>query len=238
MKRTTIDKKSFVVYSDYYQHLEDLTLEQKGKIFDAMFNYSITGEYKINGIEGMAFSFIKSQMDRDTDKWTQRADKSRENGKKGGRPKANLENPVGYSETQPNLSEPKEPVNVTVTVNDTVNVNESVNTYKKALPPRDTTSFGMKFTSFQKQYPKHKATKRQSDAAYEIWIENDLHRISGDIEKGLLAWVACSNWREANGQYVPKISNFLLDEQWSQKPSSKTGDYVDGGFDAYLTEEN
>ena len=73
----------------------------------------------------MAFSFIRKQIDRDNQKWEEKAQRSRENGAKGGRPqtKSRLlekpKKPTGFS----GLSEkPKKPDTVTDNVNVNVNV--------------------------------------------------------------------------------------------------------------------
>lgn len=72
------DKKSFVVYFDYRQHLELLTAEEQGQLFMALFDYCESGVVpSFNGALRMAFSFIKSQLDRDDEKYKARCEKSR-----------------------------------------------------------------------------------------------------------------------------------------------------------------
>lgn len=68
---------------------------------------------ELDGITQMAFSFIRSQMDRDNEKYESRVAANRENGKKGGRPKKpkgneeNPKNPTVLEETERN---PKNPI--------------------------------------------------------------------------------------------------------------------------------
>lgn len=102
-------KNSFVLYHNYRDSLEDLTDEQVGKLFRAIFDYEIdkkepsfTGELKI------AFRFIKKDLDINADKYESICERNRTNGAKGGRPK-NPKNPNGFSKTQENPKNPDEP---------------------------------------------------------------------------------------------------------------------------------
>lgn len=79
------EKKSFVMYTDYKQHLDLLPDEDKGKLFVAIINYADTQQIpeNLNATALMAFSFIKSQMDRDNEKWKEKAAKRSAAGKQG-----------------------------------------------------------------------------------------------------------------------------------------------------------
>lgn len=95
-----------------------LTLEQKGMLLDMIFEYVASGKIvDAEPIVKMAFTFIKSQLDRDNEKYQQVCERNRINGKLGGRPKKQMDNsktqknpknPSGYLE---NLGEPKKPYN-------------------------------------------------------------------------------------------------------------------------------
>lgn len=83
-------KNSFVIYHNYRETLEDLTDEQVGKLFRALFDYEIdktepnfTGELKI------AFRFIKKDLDINLNKYENICERNRKNGQKGGAPKGN-----------------------------------------------------------------------------------------------------------------------------------------------------
>ena len=83
-----MDKNSFLIYLDYEEQFNLLTDEQVGQLMRAIIKYEKTGEMpKLNGMLKMAFSFIKTQLDRDREKYKERCKKNKENGKKGGRPK-------------------------------------------------------------------------------------------------------------------------------------------------------
>ena len=83
----------------------------------ALIDYSESGVVtELDGISMMAFSFIQSQMDRDSKKYENRCSSNRENGKKGGRPKKendteeNPKNPLGFEETEKKTKNPKKPI--------------------------------------------------------------------------------------------------------------------------------
>lgn len=123
------NKKSFVVYHDIKEVLDDLTDEQAGKLFRSMVNYSVEGsEQPLDGVLKFIFIPIRQQMDRDSTKWEGIREKRAEAGRKGGiksgesRRKANEANALSASSNEAN-----EAVNVTATVNGTVNANGTVN---------------------------------------------------------------------------------------------------------------
>lgn len=88
--------KSFVVYADYLQHVELLSDEQAGLLFKAILSAVSEKELpEMDGATRMAFSFIRSQISRDFQKYEKVREKRSEAGKLGGRPKAN-----GLSEKQ------------------------------------------------------------------------------------------------------------------------------------------
>ena len=79
-----MDKNSFLIYLDYQEQFELLTDEQAGQLIKAIIKYEKTGEItKLEGMIKMAFSFIKQQLDRDSEKWKEEKQKRSEAGKKG-----------------------------------------------------------------------------------------------------------------------------------------------------------
>lgn len=121
-----MDKNSFVMYTAYAEHIKLLSMEQRGLLFTTIMNYA-SGEPlpHMDGMTLMAFSFIKTQMDRDNEKYQSTVEKRRESGKLGGRPstKAN-----GFSEKQTKAKKPD---------NDNVNDNELKESIEKRhfVPP-------------------------------------------------------------------------------------------------------
>ena len=79
-----MDKNSFLIYLDYQEQFELLTDEQAGQLIKAIIKYEKIGEItKLEGMTKMAFSFIKQQLDRDSEKWKEEKQKRSEAGKRG-----------------------------------------------------------------------------------------------------------------------------------------------------------
>ncbi len=75
-------KKSFVLYLDQYEPVKDLTQEQKGDLFDAMFLYNNHEKIEIKDpVVKMAFSFFEQTFKRDCSNYLKRCEKNSENAK-------------------------------------------------------------------------------------------------------------------------------------------------------------
>ena len=94
-------KNSFVLYTDYREHVKLLSNEQKGELFTAILDYAAGEDPALEGMPLMAFSFIKAQMDRDSAIYEEKLTKRMQSGKKGGRPKKeNAEEDCGSDEDE------------------------------------------------------------------------------------------------------------------------------------------
>lgn len=83
-------KNSFILYTSYLENIELLSIEQRGALLTAIFTYAAGGQPEgMDDMTRMAFSFIKSDMDANAERYQKTVDARREAGKKGGRPKAN-----------------------------------------------------------------------------------------------------------------------------------------------------
>ena len=83
-----MDKNSFLMYLDYEEQFNLLSNEEIGILMKAIIHYEKTKEIpNLEGMVKMAFSFIKTQLDRDREKYHKKCEKNKENGTKGGRPK-------------------------------------------------------------------------------------------------------------------------------------------------------
>lgn len=120
-----MDKNSFLIYTDYEEQFNLLTDAEIGQLMRAIIKYEKTKEEpKLDGMLKMAFSFIKTQLDRDREKYEAKCEKNRENAKKGGRPKKNQtdnEKPNGF---QGNQTDAKKPDNDDDNEDDNDNDNE------------------------------------------------------------------------------------------------------------------
>lgn len=83
-------KNSFVLYHNYRETLEDLTDEQVGTLFRAIFDYEIERkEPNFDGELKIAFKFIKKDLDVNLEKYENICKRNRQNGQNGGAPVGN-----------------------------------------------------------------------------------------------------------------------------------------------------
>lgn len=128
-------KKAFILYSDLLPTVDQLPDEVAGRLLKHILEYvndknPETDELLVK----IAFEPIRQQLKRDLIKWEQRAQNSRLNGKKGGRPTKEeaQENPNKPGGLNKNPGEPGKPGNVNVNVSVKDNVKETNNKKKPA----------------------------------------------------------------------------------------------------------
>lgn len=105
-------KDSFILFTEYSEKFNMLTDEQAGVLIKAIFAYSSDEELpEMDGVTRMAFSFIRSALDRSDKEYQRRVEANRENGRSGGRPRKNLQEEAQDSAEKPNENpnKPKKP---------------------------------------------------------------------------------------------------------------------------------
>lgn len=79
-------KSSFVLYNDWAEQLNKLTLEQRGVLITNVFAYNQGAELmEMDAVTDMLFSMICAQIDRDTKSWEQKKERRKAAGAAGGR---------------------------------------------------------------------------------------------------------------------------------------------------------
>ena len=107
-------RDSIVFYRSFYEAIKEIPLEEQGVVYNAIYGYALDGiEPELNGIAKAIFLLVKPQIDANNNRY--------ENGKKGGKPKANQRETK--AEPKPNQDETETEPNV----NENENVNENVN---------------------------------------------------------------------------------------------------------------
>ena len=97
-----MNKKSILIYSDWEEDIKMMTPPEVQNFMLNIFRNARGEEpYLPTRHEQMHWLQISRILNINKDKYEKRAARSRENGKKGGRP-SNPENPAGYNETQNN----------------------------------------------------------------------------------------------------------------------------------------
>lgn len=106
-------RDSLIFYRSFYESIKELPLEAQTQVYNAIFEYSLNlEEVELSGIAKAVFTLIKPQLDANIKRY--------ENGKKGGRKKAEKET---EQEPNPNQKETKTKANYNDNVNDNVNIN-------------------------------------------------------------------------------------------------------------------
>lgn len=199
-------KDSFVLYTEYIEQIELLSMEQRGILLTAIFAYVSDAELPdMDGITKMAFAFIKSRIDKDTEKYAKTIEKRKEAGKLGGRPKAN-----GFSEKQEKAKKANgfsEKQNNPVYDNDNVNVN--VNVLKDK-------TYTCAFEELWKAYPR----KKEKAGAYKCYKARLADGFSEDELKTAVKRYADECQRQKTEQkYIKLAATFL-------GPSTPFTDYL------------
>lgn len=139
-------KNSFILYTDFYDVIKDLTDEQIGKLHRAIYIYQLEDKIiELDAITQIAFKFIRLQLDKNKSKWEETKEKRAEAGKKGNEKRwgvsqksqmrqtekqeiAKIANATFATNGIANKKQEKSVIaKIAVNVNDNVNVNEDVN---------------------------------------------------------------------------------------------------------------
>lgn len=85
------EKESFVLYTKYGKQIRRLSMEERGVLLTAIFDYVEGGALPpMSDAVEMAFGFIQDQLDADLKKWEETCRKRSVSGKSGGRPKKQM----------------------------------------------------------------------------------------------------------------------------------------------------
>lgn len=104
--------KFICMYADYLNIFRDLTDVRRGRLIMAILEYAFSGTVcELRGEERLAFSMMRSQIDRDRQKYEETCQRNRANGSRGGRPR---KNPTAQTENPGVLEKPIEKENENV----------------------------------------------------------------------------------------------------------------------------
>lgn len=113
-------KDSFILYNSFFEALKTLNNEQLGRLFKAIFEYTIDEKITEDNDILVAFLFIKNQLDIDNKKWEDEKNKRSEAGKKGMASRWN-------NNVKSVITKDNNVINAITKITDNVNVNENVN---------------------------------------------------------------------------------------------------------------
>lgn len=195
-----MEKESFILYNSFYEPIKTLNDEQLGKLFRAIFNYTINGEITRENQILVAFMFIKNQLDMDNEKWKKEKEKRSEAGKKGMASRWGNKDTITNDNNVINSYNKNNSVinaitKITDNVNDNVDVNENDNVNVNVdVVDNNIISNNDLFTYLEKTFG-----RPLGSAEYELaskWEDNELTRYA--IKQAELA-------RVFNVKYIDKI---------------------------------
>lgn len=189
--------ESFNAYHSYLKAIEPLNDAERGRLFTACLEYSMTGEApELKGNERFVFPSMAAQIDRDKEKYTARCRKNSENVSKRW-------NTVVYD------GKSRIP-------NDTKHTKDKDKDYIPPLPPT-----GELFGRFWAAYP-----KKVGKANCERWFARhkvDEETLQAMLES--LAYLKTTEqWQKDCGQYIPNPQTWLNGRRWedeSAKPPKR-----------------
>ena len=113
-------RNSFVLYTDYYEHISKLSNTQRGILLTAIYSFVMGDELpEMDPVTDMAFGFIRDNLARDGEKWEKTVERRKEAAKKAA--------DARWMRTDANACERIPNACVNVNANDNVNDNVSVN---------------------------------------------------------------------------------------------------------------
>ena len=130
-----MERKSFIIYKDALEILDELDLETSGKLFHAIRNYQKDGTEPEDREMRLLFFNFKQQFIRDEQKYNEVSEKNKLNGQKGGRPVKAKETEITQSVFHKPKKADNDNDNGNGSVNDNVNVNDSVSGINKQKTP-------------------------------------------------------------------------------------------------------
>lgn len=231
-------KKGFVIYFDWREQFELLPLEDRGRLLMALLDYGESGRTPdLHDAVGMAFSFMRAQMDRDATKYAERCAINAENGAKGGRPKkpnTSGENQAQPTKTERFLDKPRKADTGTDTGIDT-GIDTGTDTGKGISPPSPSDEgadegkkdvIEARFAEFWNAYPKKVAKQYALKAWKRLRPDAELHE---KIMQAVNAQKRSEQWRRDNGRYIPNPATWLNGGQWDNELEEVTTDAENRG---------
>lgn len=196
--------ESFNVYHSYLKAIEPLNDAERGRLFTACLQYSMTGEaQKLSGNERFIFPIMAAQIDRDKEKYDAKCKKQSERAKKR------------WDATACD-GMPRDATAYSGMPNDANNAKDKDKDYITPLTPQ-----GELFGRFWSAYP-----KKVGKANCERWFAR--HKVDESTLQAMLESLAylktTEQWQKDGGQYIPNPQTWLNGRRWedeSAKPPQR-----------------
>lgn len=199
-------KKKFCLYTDLLVKVGNLSNEELGELFRAILVYVNGGGGSISSPSvGVAFGFVKIDLDFFQECYEKKCKANRENGQLGGRPRTqeNPKKPNGFSDNPNKAKKPDIDIDTDrISISKTYTVNS--------------------FEEFWKAYPK----KVAKQSALKVWekLKPD-EELTATILSAIEKQKRSATWKKDNGQYIPHPATWLNGKRWEDEISTKNRGY-------------
>lgn len=228
--------KGFIIYSSFYAGISLLSREQKGVLLEALFADAGQGEMpSLDPVTNAIFTMMLPSIHDAQDAFSRRAEASRENGKKGGRPRKdtnfsddekpekpsqNLET-CRFSEKPRNLNRIEEnridikypPISPQ---GDGVSVSNSEKKTKRKPKGADLPPYSPEFEELWKEYPR-KDGKGNAWRAYLELSRAGVLPEHEDFKQRIISRRYEPDWEKEGGRYVPHMATWLHGSGWEDE---------------------
>ena len=215
-------KKSFLLYIDSLDILDELTDEQAGQLFKAIKSHQLNQEIKLSQILKIAFTPFKNQLERDQIKYQEKCERLRNNASKGGK--------ASVKQKQANATKCKQikrdSVNDSDSDSDSDSVNVTVSDKKeniRAINGLDLIAFE-KYINYRREAKFKKLTKQGEILAAKKLIELGGNQQMAVVEQSITnGWQGLFELKQQNRQSAKQKENEIFND-WID------GKVIEGGF--------
>lgn len=188
-------KEFLPIFLDFNETTQDLDDAQCGRLIRALVDYANGNDYELEGMELMAFRFLKGSIDRNAKLSAIRA----EAGSKGG--KQTQANASKNKQTEANESKQKQ--------NDINNNNDTNNKINNDNDIKE-----LRFARFWSVYPRHVAKPNARKAFDKINPDDGLLET---MIQAIEQQKRSDQWTRDNGQYIPHPATWLNQRRWEDE---------------------
>ena len=200
-------KNSFVMYADYWRHVQKLDMVQRGQLFTAVLCYT-SGEPlpELDLATDMIFGVIQERIDKDTALYLEKVQKRVEAGKLGGLAKA--------SNARQNVANASNAKNAIANLADNENVNDNDNVNEKDI--NTLADAKAMFERLWKLYPNKKGKGQVSDTQKKRLLAIGETTLVKAVERYSLELQKDADWRKAQNGSTFFNSGYVdyLDENY------------------------
>lgn len=189
-------KEFLPIFLDFNETTQDLDDAQCGRLIRALVDYANGNDRELEGMELMAFRFLKGSIDRNAKLSAIRA----EAGSKGG--KQTQANASKNKQTEANESNIKQNA-----INNNNDINKNTNNNNKQLAEA-------RFERFWSVYPRHIAKQNAKKSFDKLNPDDELLAV---MIRAVNEQKKTDQWTKDNGQFIPHPATWINQKRWEDE---------------------